>query len=628
MIDGECKRRARKAIAALAAVFSLAATPAAPNDPTITFIDSGAGDCILLQCPAPKAAKGPTVPGEHILVDCGTNGKYLRKGTGASGEFESVVATPFASAIIRYLEGETQSKFRAALITHGDKDHSNILNAWLQAADRADPAGASASTPIQVNGNLEIGELLLGGVTEDYPSEVAGAATPFITYAMDAKNKRGPSLPGTSKAAARAPSPGRIKNVELVRDAERGVKIGEESKKLKCGAGDMRFYPLFIGDIEPGKGVAGDPNIRSAVYVATYVQAAAAKQKERRTHVVLTGDALNETVEKILKNSASVRALLHDKNADNYVVLKARHHGSDKQIFPSKEWLDMIRPDAVIFTSGGKFGHPRCETVQQMAKYFGDNEKLASGDASFELGKSVYCFSRDSSESGPIDRKKAFGAFKRSAPNGEYHTTYRPGSDQIRTVMFNFANRNWAHGLIPPQTDFLAKTGLLHVCARRPMGEPAESVRTNPTRLEARKMNEKKDELIARADEIKKNIDKAAKRERLKRSREFARRAALLAQAAAISAELEPMAVDHKNQVRETPNDETLRFITDVEAALAAGKAELAALAKEDDAGSGDRKRKVSEIKAVIDGLAEDSRTLKRCRFAKIEDRTAQMDGK
>lgn len=72
--------------------------------------------------------------------------------------------------------------------------------------------------------------------------------------------------------------------------------------------------------------------------------------------VVITGDATGDTEDAIINNyNGIIKA----------TVISASHHGSSTHQSNSQPWIENIQPNAVIYSSGQNFQHPRCASVNR-----------------------------------------------------------------------------------------------------------------------------------------------------------------------------------------------------------------------------------------------------------------------
>ena len=69
-----------------------------------------------------------------------------------------------------------------------------------------------------------------------------------------------------------------------------------------------------------------------------------------------TGDAEGKTENKAVENyTGNVKT----------TVLSASHHGASSHKSNGKKWIEATDPEVVIFSTGPKFGHPRCNVVKR-----------------------------------------------------------------------------------------------------------------------------------------------------------------------------------------------------------------------------------------------------------------------
>ena len=50
-------------------------------------------------------------------------------------------------------------------------------------------------------------------------------------------------------------------------------------------------------------------------------------------------------------------------------VVTGSHHGARSHGSNHKNWIDRIRAKAVVYTSGFKYGHPKCTAVKRFRQY-------------------------------------------------------------------------------------------------------------------------------------------------------------------------------------------------------------------------------------------------------------------
>lgn len=446
---------------------------AAPRSAKITFIDSGAGDCILIDCPNNSGAR------EQILVDCGTRGKYVK--VDRSGQLVSEPASSFASTIIENLDGGKGYALEAALITHGDSDHYNILNAWLQSAEKK-----------YYKSDIKIKNLVMGGLKADY-TQLRPADTPdykgnlpFLNYVETVANQSG----------------GRVEQIKWVmvdNEAE-----WTPSKLLKCPQSrtwvqEKKNYSetiSFTALSTPGvfSNARLNKNIRSAVYVMTHALTVQDPKGDPKTpvppifsHVILTGDALNETVAEILKRAAGAKkaqfeGLIHD---EHIVIMKARHHGSHRQIFtqgnnPSDVWLRKFGTDALVLTGGGVDLHPHCEKINHAAAYF--RTKTAPVASQFTLKGTInaaHCFfHEDKKRDGKSTTLEGVPNMVTSDSNfgGAIFSTYSGKPKQVNFLSYEFTKKTWEKKQVKLGADFLAGKGLMRTPGCNDFPEPLPSI--------------------------------------------------------------------------------------------------------------------------------------------------------
>lgn len=106
---------------------------------------------------------------------------------------------------------------------------------------------------------------------------------------------------------------------------------GQPVAGLGCGPADTRILTVNNGTSKNAQSLV------AAVQHGTF-------------SVVFTGDAEGETQQSVLANFPGLRATL----------LSGSHHGASTHDSNDAVWANAILPEVVVFTTGTKFGHPRC----------------------------------------------------------------------------------------------------------------------------------------------------------------------------------------------------------------------------------------------------------------------------
>jgi len=78
----------------------------------------------------------------------------------------------------------------------------------------------------------------------------------------------------------------------------------------------------------------------------------------RGASVILTGDATQATINRIMDNYASNRDFLKTN------VLLASHHGASTHGSNSLQWLHLTQPEYVLISNGFSYGHPSPEAYE------------------------------------------------------------------------------------------------------------------------------------------------------------------------------------------------------------------------------------------------------------------------
>ncbi len=107
--------------------------------------------------------------------------------------------------------------------------------------------------------------------------------------------------------------------------------------ELSCG--DALVYTLTVN-------TGSNPNSKSHILELRYQNFGA----------TFTGDAEGKTEDKAVENfTGNVKT----------TVLSASHHGASTHKSNGKKWIEATDPEVVIFSSGPKFWHPRCDVVKR-----------------------------------------------------------------------------------------------------------------------------------------------------------------------------------------------------------------------------------------------------------------------
>ncbi len=81
--------------------------------------------------------------------------------------------------------------------------------------------------------------------------------------------------------------------------------------------------------------------------------------------VMFTGDATEETEEYFL-DVIRTDSILRNKNTD-VDILKVAHHGS--RYSTTEEFLEVVKPEISVISSGGSYEHPHLDTLERLAGY-------------------------------------------------------------------------------------------------------------------------------------------------------------------------------------------------------------------------------------------------------------------
>ena len=347
------------------------------------FVNSGAGLCVLVECPNAN---------EAVVVDCGSMSK-------------ANAMTP--DEVFAYLDTYLTRKDAYSLVfSHGYQDHYTMLRPYTH---------YNHGVPVAGQPNLRPTRVIYGGDYKDYTCRSGANALAgwpgkadldpqVVTQANRSTSKRprdasdddddmdddddqapAPGAPASKKpnvgGAGPVPPPGgpgaiaaTIRARELKKGLIEVMQYFEDWGELDLNASSPRQMPWFkCGGATfyvltaPKK--PDDTNPRSVVLGIKY----------GTFEALLPGDAEGTTEAKALANSNRLRNFGSESVAGTIDLFAAAHHGADTHDSNSLDWVRQAAARVAIFSSGAKgksgpgkpwmkFGHPKAMIVGRFAR--------------------------------------------------------------------------------------------------------------------------------------------------------------------------------------------------------------------------------------------------------------------
>ncbi|MBC6478867.1 MAG: hypothetical protein GDA56_14940 [Hormoscilla sp. GM7CHS1pb] len=271
---------------------------------SVSMIDVGQGNCVAIGCPN----------GKKILADCGST-----KGDQALKDL--------AVHYINYLLDGSQ--FDYIVLSHGDKDHYNIIHR------------------------------VVGSLTNPLITLPEGDTPRFYPPGYVPKSGELPEMtnydPGFLNLLKNAKKNRNLRTIE----STYFDKIGKPNPDLQCSAIQNESNGIYVLAGNLAEGFAKNNN--SIVLFLKY-----ANKAVKPFTIMLPGDAETggnpDIVNTIEKRYAKANFLSTD-------VMMASHHGAEKGITADSSFLDKTKPQVVVFSAGKKntFNHPRCSAVNEIS---------------------------------------------------------------------------------------------------------------------------------------------------------------------------------------------------------------------------------------------------------------------
>jgi competence protein ComEC len=254
--------------------------PIDPDYVNVEYLDVGQGDGTFVYFPG----------GDAILIDLGSK---KNAEVAAADAVAYLFDTLNAIQAHYHLAAPTLNQL---FVTHGDGDHYNQIEALLTRFQ-------TAGTPLQVD------ELVLGGVAQDYSSRFRRtviAAAAAVTYLVDQGHDP------------------------------------DDTPSWTYANGDAELFVLSSNYPR----ARGPKNPKSIVLMLVY----------QGVRSIFMGDAEN-TVESFILRTYG-KAFLQSTS------LKLGHHGSQKG--STDAWIKAVLPDAAFASADMKWAHPYCTTIERV----------------------------------------------------------------------------------------------------------------------------------------------------------------------------------------------------------------------------------------------------------------------
>ncbi|HBA48081.1 MAG TPA: hypothetical protein DCZ91_09855 [Lachnospiraceae bacterium] len=297
------------------AVLLFAIHPPAEN--SVTFLDVGQGDCILLR----------TASGEVYLFDCGSSsrkniGKYI---------------------MIPFLKYNGIHTIDAVFLSHPDADHIN---------------GAVELLGIGGENNITVNQLLLPDIEEKAKEEQLGE---LLKAAREATQRE--PVPVGYLSAGDGWTCGSAAFTCL--HPVKGFSAADVNAYSECflvefteGRGSV-----FRGGREGGK-MSGETSGKTSGETGGKTSGETGSETDNGTcslswTLLLTGDVQEKGEEAFFRE-------IQERNIEGITVLKAAHHGSRNST--SEEFLNRLKPLLTIISSGknNRYGHPHAELMERL----------------------------------------------------------------------------------------------------------------------------------------------------------------------------------------------------------------------------------------------------------------------